>query len=243
MKTMLAVLILTLTGCKQINKLASSLGDEKSSVSVLGGEEALEADAFASYMWKEMGWTPHALNDAEIRQVATKVVEILQKDDPDRKTWHDEWCHTAPMYLDAFMWYPAANKNGAFCQKSALSVSEALIRMGVKSRQIHMFNLEAGVGDHQFLQYQNPVTGAWAVIDPYYGIYYEKDGKLMGRDDMETFVNAGGKASTLIRVYDTTRGGAGAGSDLDEYWSTRQIRGGLGYLSLKDELARYSQPH
>lgn len=249
MKRLFALLLLILASCQKLDRLTQgreapgALNTQPVGDVLTDSPPAPPPDInelFAEYVWKEMGWTPHTLSDSEIRQVAVRVVGILQYSGSQRIAWHEVWHSTAPAYLDAFMNYPDANSYGAFCQKTALSVSEVLIRLGVSSRQIHMYNPATGTGDHQFLQYKHPVTGEWAVIDPYFGVYYEKDGHLMGRDEMEAYVQAGGAASALARVYDPSRGGAGAGEVLDEYWSTRQIQGGLGYLTLaQDERRRF----
>jgi len=244
---LLGFILATGTGCKSVDRLLH--GKEKRSAAVAPVELPNVVEdgpnvntQFAAMVRKETGVTSPTLSDADIRRVAAWVVDVLEKSGTNRLAWHTQHHSYLPMYFDAYV-STDTRPMGAFCQKSALSVSETLIRLGVRSRQIHMYNPLEGVGDHQFLQYENPSTGKWGIIDPYFGVFYEKDGEIMGREDMYKFVLAGGLPSSVVKTYDLHRGGAGAGPDLDKYWQTREIRGGLGYLSLQQDETRRSPAH
>jgi hypothetical protein len=71
----------------------------------------------------------------------------------------------------------------SYCQKSSLSLGEILTNeFNIPVRQIHME--VGGVGLHQFLEYWNPFAAKWIIIDPCFSTRYEKDGVLLGDEDI-----------------------------------------------------------
>lgn len=70
-----------------------------------------------------------------------------------------------------------------YCQHASLTMGELLNNeFNVPTRQVYM--QFQGTGKHQFLEYWNPFSKNWVVIDPYYSCQYTKDNKLLGADQI-----------------------------------------------------------
>ncbi|MDH5400618.1 MAG: hypothetical protein OEX02_20865, partial [Cyclobacteriaceae bacterium] len=83
-----------------------------------------------------------------------------------------------------------AGKTNGYCQRVSLSLGEVLRSMGVKSRQLHW--QKDGVGFHQFIEYYNPYSDQWIIIDPYYGVKYkDKAGHFLGFEGIDQLKRAG----------------------------------------------------
>ncbi|HXB06001.1 MAG TPA: hypothetical protein VNW04_02765 [Puia sp.] len=72
----------------------------------------------------------------------------------------------------------------SYCQKSSLSLGEILTNeFNIPVRQTYMSI--GGVGLHQFLEYWNPFAAKWLIIDPCFSARYQKNGKLLGDEDID----------------------------------------------------------
>lgn len=72
----------------------------------------------------------------------------------------------------------------SYCQKSSLSLGEILTNeFNIPVRQIYMSI--GGVGQHQFLEYWNPFSARWLMIDPCFSARYVRDAQLLGDEEVD----------------------------------------------------------
>ena len=90
---------------------------------------------------------------------------------------------TAYTYFNQYRHAPTQVKDG-YCQRSSLSLGEILSNeFNIPVRQIYM--QFAGIGKHQFLEYWNPFSRRWIIIDPCFNTRYIKNGQLLGDEDFD----------------------------------------------------------
>jgi hypothetical protein len=90
---------------------------------------------------------------------------------------------TAYSYFNAYR-HSLDSITDSYCQKSSLSLGEILTNeFNIPVRQIYM--VIGGVGLHQFQEYWNPFANKWIIIDPCFNTRYEKDGVLLGDEDID----------------------------------------------------------
>jgi hypothetical protein len=119
--------------------------------------------------------------DKSIQAVSDYVNEILLSEYQNRSVDLDViYESTIADSYPYFMSYlnDLSNINVAYCQKSALSLTEILTNeFNIPVRQIHM--QKDGIGFHQFIEYWNPFANKWIIADPYFGMVYSKNDTLL----------------------------------------------------------------
>ncbi len=78
----------------------------------------------------------------------------------------------------------------AYCQRSSLVASEILGEFNISTHEIYF--VDDSTGYHQFIEYWNPYKQSWVIIDPFYGVAYLVNQKLVGKDELEQVVRRTG---------------------------------------------------
>lgn len=108
--------------------------------------------------------------DEDVLSLVNVVTQSLENEPEYRKRLYGEDAKAFPdFYEDCLL---RGYGSGSMCQQLSISTAETLARFGIRSRQIH-HQTSADVGDHQFLEYYNPKTRRWRMVDPYLAIVYE----------------------------------------------------------------------
>jgi len=123
----------------------------------------------------------------------------------------------------------------AYCQRISLSLGEVLQNeFGIPVQQVHMNNGQVGI--HQFIQYWHPFRKEWVAIDPYYGFFYQNDGKKLNAGEVQGQSAAEELVSYSTVCFDHNR------NELIDLWQTTSLEfGGIDLLSypVGDMYVRY----
>lgn len=179
----------------------------------------IQNSAFSNFLVPELklAFTPHRF-DESIQALANLVNEVLLSDLQGRVMIFSDQFHSLSSndypYLTTYL-NNLDSITTAYCQKSSLSLGEILYNeFNIPVRQIHM--QAGGIGFHQFLEYWNPYKNKWIVIDPYFGIVYEKGQSLLSKAEISREdISASMKRITQYAYSTSTE-------EFMEYWQTTE---------------------
>lgn len=179
----------------------------------------IQNSAFSNFLVPELklAFSPHRF-DESIQALANLVNEVLLSDLQGRVMIFSDQFHSLSSndypYLTTYL-NNLDSITTAYCQKSSLSLGEILYNeFNIPVRQIHM--QAGGIGFHQFLEYWNPYKNKWIVIDPYFGIVYEKGQSLLSKAEISREdISASMKRITQYAYSTSTE-------EFMEYWQTTE---------------------
>jgi hypothetical protein len=117
--------------------------------------------------------------DQLVPKLGDYVTTLLSMSNADRLAHQTANAATLPYYLYTFLAAPDGDgSRTAWCQRTALAVSELLAMYGVQSHQIHVSPLQ-----HEFIEYYDGAQ--WTIFDPYFGIRYVHNGVRLGVADVQ----------------------------------------------------------
>lgn len=126
--------------------------------------------------------------DSSLSHIGDYVNKVLLAgakipDDTAESSFLDQTIGTDSNYtfFNQYRHAPEQVENG-YCQRSSLSLGEILKNeFNIPVRQMYM--QFSGVGKHQFLEYWNPFSRRWIIIDPCFSVRYVKNGRLLGDEE------------------------------------------------------------
>ena len=152
----------------------------------LGFEEGINAnvsfDSVMVYKGRNKFDYKPAIDQKEIFSIQTKVKKLTQDNfdeqmrnlmgfvnsklltrDRSRLDYFHSMKEILPTYFKMYLSSPLGEEGSSYCQRSSLSLSEIMGIFGVKSKQWHCTGKNGGF--HQFIEYYNPYSKKWIVID------------------------------------------------------------------------------
>lgn len=153
-------------------------------------EPKISSSGFSSHLLEklQLSFTPSTF-DSSLSHIGDYVDMVLLAsdrfyDDTVENTLLDEFIDADSnyKYFNEYRHSPEEVHIG-YCQRSSLSLGEILTNeFNIPVRQIYM--QFAGIGKHQFLEYWNPFSRRWIIIDPCFNVRYVRDGRLLGAEDL-----------------------------------------------------------
>lgn len=129
--------------------------------------------------------------------------------------------------------YVFIDGNGAYCQRSSILLSLMLSSISIYSRHWHA-SYQNNKGYHQFIEYYNPKRRKWIIVDAFYGVQYEKDGKSLSVEEVARAILDGNNIEDLIKVLDIDRLYYNA-KEVESIWSNKLI------LARANDLIKYGK--
>ena len=125
---------------------------------------------------------------SRVLKLAQFVNETLTLPDGERRAnIVRKFQNDMPYYFCGFMRQDLQSVQNRYCQCASLALSEVCEMVGIATREIHCQDQETGDSVHQFIEYLDPSTRRWIILDPYYGIQLKDDwGNLIGVSELRS---------------------------------------------------------
>lgn len=172
-----------------------SLAKVDQSPKILSGNKILYFDDFSDEELRKYREFLNSYHINKVNEINEKVLFVTGL----INNLHRKHYYQGDVAVSEYPEYVIIKGSNAYCQSSSLLLTLMLSSISVYSRHWHA-SYQDNRGYHQFIEYYNPQRHKWIIVDPFYGVQYEKNGELLSTGEVGKLILEGADAKGLIKV-------------------------------------------